>query len=70
MAKYRVIKVDFYSMRSVSTKYVVQKAYNFLFMTFWLDVENASFWDEEDAIRLVDKLVELCDKPVKTIYTK
>lgn len=70
MAKYRVIKVDFYSMRSVSTKYVVQKAYNFLFMTFWLDVENASFWDEEDAIRLVDKLVELCDKPAKTVYTK
>lgn len=31
---------------------------------------TAMYWDEEDAIRLVDKLVELCDKPVKTIYTK
>lgn len=70
MARYRVIRVDFYSMRSVSTKFVVQKAYNILFMTFWVDVENASFWDEEDAIRLVDELVNLCDKPIKTVYTK
>lgn len=70
MAKYRVIRDDYYSMGSISTRFVVQKAYNFLFMTFWVDVENASFWNKEDAIRLVDELVELCDKPVNTIYTK
>lgn len=70
MARYRVIEVFRYHSKSVSNEFIVQKAYNIFFMTFWLDVQDAYFWKEEDAIRLVDELVELDNKPTKTIYTK
>ena len=72
MAKYRVIEVDCYTSqsRSKSTKFVVQKAYNFLFITFWFSVENAVFYEKESAISLANELFEMCNKPAKTVYTK